>query len=420
MKHLFNSLLSAGLLVCGLVSAGTAAAQGSSSGNAVLATSYGVQCNGVANDTNAINAALASASGRLIVFPAGTCLYAGGGVLGAGTVIEGAGRNATVIRATSAAAPFLFNAQGYGAGLRGLKFNAAVTQTGGSYVVLSGPETFIDDFFMTGDYNGVLMAGNVSRIRHGRFQDGAPGAIRIRAEGGDNSQLIDDVLMGAQQPQVSYAGIRVRNSAALIISNTSVIQQGHGLLVDPYTATTGGSTDAGSVFSLWVHHCFFDNSSGNGIRIVASGTGSVARSRFDSVWAGSSGSDGVFIVNNGSGVVEGLHFNSPHLLLNRGSGITTGGNVSDVAIVGGELAGNAFGAYFNAGASGVSITGARIGKGAGVAGNSNAGLVISSGVDYVILANNDFRGNGSALANQAPGSNQLFKNNFGISAVGPQ
>lgn len=394
-------------------------AQGVTTGYAVNAANYGVQCNGSSNDTAAINTALSSAAGRTIQFPAGTCLYAGGGVVSAGTVLQGAGRNATVIRAIAPAAT-LFTVNGEGAGMRGFKFNAAVTQTGGSYVVLSGIESFIEDFHMTGDYNGILMTGNVSRIRHGRFQDGAPGAIRIRAEGGDNSQLIDDVLMGAQQPQVSMAGIRVRNSAALIISNTSVIQQGIGLLVDPYTNTTGAATDAGGVYSLWVHHSFFDTSGVNGIRIAPSGNASVVRSRFDNIWAGSSSSDGVVIVNGGSGLVAGIHFTSPHLLLNGGSGITTGGNVSDVAILGGELAGNKFGAYFNPGLNGIRISDTRIGNGAGVAGNSIAGVVISSGVDYVMLSNNDLRGNGTAIVNNNAGSNQSFKNNFGAVAVGPQ
>lgn len=395
-----------------------ALAQGTNRGDALLATSYGVKCDGAADDTAAINAALAGSAGRELHFPAGICRYSGGGVLQNGSVIVGAGRNATVIRAISPSA-VLFNAFGTGTGLRGLKFDAAVTQTGGSYVVLAGQESFIEDFYMTGDYNGILMTGSVSRIRHGRFQDGAQDAIRIRAEGGDNSQMIDDVLMGAQQPQVAHAGIRVRNSAALIISNTSVIQQGIGLLVDPYTTTGSSSTDAGGVYSLWVHHCFFDNSGVNGIRIAPTGSGAVVRSRFDSVWAGSSGSDGVYIVNEGSGALSGIHFTSPHFMLNGGSGITTGGSVADLSISGGEIVKNAHGAWFNPGLSGVRITDATVGAGGGESGNSGAGVVISSGVDYVILSNNDMRGNGTALVNNNAGSNQLFKSNFGISNVGP-
>ncbi|WP_181259206.1 glycosyl hydrolase family 28-related protein [Pseudoduganella armeniaca] len=399
-----------------LLIAGTAAAQGANKGNAVNISNYGVKCDGVTNDTAAINAALTQLSGLKIQFPAGVCLYNGGGILNPATVLEGAGRHGTVIRALSPAASYLFDVYGQGAGIRGFRFEAAVTQTGGSYVWLRGQESFIEEFHMTGDYNGILMTGSVTRIRHGRFQDGAPGAIRIRAEGGDNSQMIDDVLMGAQQPQVSTAGIRVRNSAALIISNTSVIQQGIGLLVDPYTSTNSNptvTTDAGAVFSLWVHHCFFDNSLNNGIAVVPTGTGSVQRIRFDNVWAGSSGKDGVLVANFGSGSVSGVHFSSPHLVDNKGSGITTGGTVEDIAIDGGEIAQNQYGVYLNPGANGVRITNATIGKGAGMTGNRSVGVVISSGVDYVTLANNDVRGNGSAIANGASGSHQLFRSNFG-------
>ncbi|MTV37679.1 glycosyl hydrolase family 28-related protein [Duganella radicis] len=413
----YLKLVVAGALALAFAAAG---AQTQHYGNAVNATAYGVKCDNSTDDTAAINNMLVTAAGLKINFPSGICRYAGGGVLQDGTVLEGAGRHATTIRAQGADAR-LFNAFGLGSGIRNMKFDAAVTQTGGSYVVLQGQESFIEDFYMTGDYNGILMIGSVSRIRHGRFQDGASGAIRIRAEGGDNSQLIDDVLMGAQQPQVAAAGIRVRNSAALIISNTSVIQQGIGLLVDPYTDTASSATDAGNVFSLWVHHCFFDNSGTNGIRIAPTGFGSVQRSRFDNVWAGSSGQDGVLINNAGSGSVEGIHFVSPHLVLNGGSGITTGGTVKDLSIVGGELAGNAFGAYFNPGANGVRISDALIGQGGGMGGNKNVGVVISSGVDYVILSGNDVRGNlGGAIVNNAVNSNQLFRTNFGISAVGAQ
>src|SRR5262249_12121865 len=152
---------------------------------------------------------------------------------------------------------------------------------------------------------------------------------------------------------------------------------------------------------------FFDNSGVNGIRIAPTGSGAVVRSRFDNVWAGSSGSDGVYVVNEGSGALSGIHFTSPQLMLNSCSGITTGGSVSDVSINGGEIVKNAHGAWFNPGLNGVRITDATIGAGGGEAGNTGAGVVISSGVDYVILSNNDMRGNGTALVNNNVGSNQL-------------
>jgi hypothetical protein len=336
----------------------------------------------------------------------------------------------------------LIKAAGYGCGFKGLKFAAQVAQTSGSYVWLSGPETFINDFHMTGDFNGILMTGNVSRIRHGRFQDGATNAIRIRSEGGDNSQLIDDVLMGAQTPQISSAGIRVRNSSALIISNTSVIQQGVGLLIDPTTATQSANTADGNVFSLYVNNCFFDNSSDSGIKINPTGTGSVVRSRFANCWTGSSASDGIKIVNAGSGIVNGIYFDSCHSVNNvSSSGITTGGTISDVSINGGVFAKNLNGIFLNAGTSNSKICNATIGIGGGFTGNTGNGIVLASGVtdttitgniirnntlngislnsgsDGFVITNNIIFGNSSNNINIASSSsNRSIKNNIGINS----
>ena len=367
---------------------------------------FGAIGDGAVDDTSAINNALLSvnALGKVaLYFPAGIYRYSGGGWLGNGVVITGAGRDATTIRSITASPTdgYLFECRGYGSGIRSMRFDAlGTTQTGGSYVWLSAPESFIEDFHMTGDFNGILMTGNVSRIRHGRFQDGATNAIRIRAEGGDNSQLIDDVLMGAQSPQVSSAGIRVRNSSALIISNTSVIQQGNALLVDPTTSTLSSNTADGNVFSLYVNNCFFDNSSGNGIRIIATGTGSVVRCRFANCWVGSSTGDGVFIVNYGSGIVSGIHFESPHLVLNGDSGMALGGTLSDIVINGGEICQNEFGIFINDTVTDLRVMGATIGEGAGLLGNTFAGIGFDAGAsasDYIVIANNVMIGNGSAI-----------------------
>jgi len=365
---------------------------------------FGAVGDGVTDDTAAINNALAAVSttAQSVYFPAGTYLYDGGGLLDTGVVIYGDGRDATIIKSALATptSNYLFKASGVGSGIRAMKFDANVTQIGGSYVWLSGPESFINDFHMNGDYNGILMTGSVSRIRHGRFQDGASGATRIRAEGGDNSQLIDDVLMGAQSPQVSFAGIRVRNSAALIISNTSVIQQGHNLLIDPNTATQSSNTADGSVFSMYVNNCFFDNASGNAIRINPTGTAAVVRCRFANCWAGSSASDGIYIVNGGSGYLQGLYFDSCHAVLNgtggSGSGLTIGGNVSDVSINGGLFANNTDGIWFGSGCTNSKVCNATVGQGGGLSGNSANGITLDTGTTNITVVGNQVIGNTSS------------------------
>jgi len=384
---------------------------------------FGAIGDGAVDDTSAINAALLSvnALGKVaLYFPAGIYRYSGGGWLGDGVVITGAGRNATTIRSITASPTdgYLFECRGYGSGIRSMRFDAlGTTQTGGSYVWLSATESFIEDFHITNDFNGILMTGSVSRIRHGRFQDGATNATRIRAEGGDTSQLIDDVLMGAQIPQVSFAGIRVRNSAALIISNTSVIQQGHGLLVDPTTSTQGANTADGSVFSLYVNNCFFDNNSGNGIRITAIGTASVVRCRFANVWASSSTGDGVYIVNAGTGIISGMHFESPHIMLNGDSGITLGGTLSDIVVNGGEICQNELGIFVNNTVTDLRVLGVTIGEGGGLLGNTSVGIGFGPGAsasDYIVIANNVMIGNGAAISDSVlTGDNISIYGNLG-------
>ncbi|AXI01974.1 glycosyl hydrolase family 28-related protein [Aquirhabdus parva] len=383
----------------------------------INARDYGVKCDGSSDDTNAINTAIKANSGKEIVIPAGKCLYKGGGILGDGTVLRGAGRNATYI---IAALPnsILFSASGYGSGIRDIGFNAGPPQTNGTYVVLSGTESFIEDFFMNGDYNGVLMTGKVARIRHGRFQSGAKGSIRIRAEGGDTSQLIDDVMIGAQQPEITYAGIRVRNSAALIISNTSVIQQNIGLLVDPYTSHTGSATDAGNVSSLWVHDSFFDTQTLHGIQIAPSGSASIVRSRFANIWASSSGSDGVSITNQSSGSINGLHFESLHTMDNKGSGVNMSGAMSDIAFLGGIFSGNANGLSVNSPINGLRITDATIGTGGGFPANSGAGIRITQKTSPLLIADNTVVGNKTAIQDYSGAvSNKLIRSNVGFNPI---
>lgn len=337
---------------------------------------FGAVGDGVTNDTAAINAAVTGVGTyKLLHFPAGTYLYDGGASLGAGVVVVGDGRNTTIIksRLASPTGGWLIRCDNYGSGVRGVRFEAAVTQTGGSYVVLTGPESFIEDFYMTGDYNGVLMSGSVSRIRHGRFQDGASGAIRIRAEGGDNSQLIEDVLMGAQTPaNTASAGIRVQNSSALMILNTSVIQQGTGLLINP---------DSTAVFSLYCSNCFFDNGT-FGIRIIPTGTGGVYRSKFVNVWCSSSTGDGVVLSGAGANSVYGIDFYGLQSNLNAGAGVTTSTGCRNINFYGGNVSQNAYGFYLNSPFEGLGLFSMDLGVSDGLTQNVSGDMVFGGGSGY--------------------------------------
>lgn len=378
---------------------------------------FGAVGDGVVDDTTSIRNCIAANQGKRIYFPPGRYRYAGtnaaGHYLTKGTVAVGAGRDTTVIVATTAGVGSLFYCQGYGSGVESMSFEAEVTQTTGAYVYLGGPESYIQDFFMTGDYRGVIMTGSVSQIRHGRFQDAAPGGIRIDCGGGDNSQTISNVLMGAQTPaNIAAAGIRLRNCTALTIHNVSVLQQGTGLLIDP---TTVGEP----VLNLFASQCFFDNCT-NPIKITPSGGAAANRLYFTDVWA-SSGTTGVYIEGFTGGTVKGVHFTNLQTNLNSGSGVSVGANVSNLSFSGGNVSANSYGFYFNNAINEVNINQVRIGAYNDFSGNTNNAVAFGvAGSTAITITDNSMQGNGGvAIFNYGTlGANCRIVNNKGFNPVG--
>jgi hypothetical protein len=352
--------------------------------------------------------------GKKIYFPAGTYLYTGGATLGVGTIVCGDGRNTSIIMKTNNTGT-QFTCSGRGSGVQSLGFNATSDQTSTSYYVrLSGVESFINDFAMTKHFHGVYMTGSVSRIRHGRLQYASPNAICVFAGGGDNSQVIDDILLGAQDgPNIAEAGIKVSDCVALTITNVSVIQMGTGLLLE-------SDNNDNKVLNFIATDCYFDNCN-YPARLVASGTGSVSRVKFTNVWFGSSQialADGVNISNTGTGLTQGFDFVNCQSVLNNGSGLTAGGNASafigDLNIIGGQYSNNKYGVFINSFVDRVKITDAALGAGAGLLGNTQEGLVLSNGVSNCIVADNIIIGNSIPVTNTTTSpSTVIISNNLG-------
>ena len=240
-------------------------------------SSVTITCSG-SDITAALNSAVAVADRRVTLTP-GICRYSGGGVIADHTVVSGSGPMTTRIEPlatiSSPTNGYYLQANGYGSGIESLGFVVGPSdtiQTSGSFVDLSGTQSYIRNFYMDGDYNGILLRGSVSRVLEGRMQNSAPNATRIKATGGDNSQVIDNVLIGPSdqilQP-VRY-GIEVVNSQALTISNTSVLAQNINLYVHSDSAND-------QVAGLYVHDSYFDNAKQENIKITSISSGAVSK-----------------------------------------------------------------------------------------------------------------------------------------------
>jgi len=372
---------------------------------------YGAVGDGVTNDTTAINAALTAAgtSKKNVYFPAGTYLYNGGGVAGNGVIARGDGKGASIIRSALAVPTddCILTCSGTESGVKGIYFDALGTvQTGGRFVCLSGPDSWCEECYFTNDKIGLVLTGSGARARHLRFQDAATGGIRILATGGDTSQVIEDVLMGAQTPaNTALAGIMVINSSALILSNVSVIGMGYGLLLNPADNTE-------SVFNLFANNCFFDQNVQN-ISIQPATTGGVYRCRFANCWTGSATtSDGIYL----TGTCKGIHFIDCQSVNNTaGSGISIAGTAcEDIHIYGGQYSDNVYGVYVDT-IKNLVITNASIGAGADFGGNDNDGIRITdtgTTSDYIVITNNVLIGNGSAaITDSSVGANKTVTGN---------
>jgi hypothetical protein len=377
---------------------------------------FGAVGDGVTDDTTSINAAITAGQGKCIYFPAGTYCYDGNGpLLNSGTVIQGDGVNSSVIKVMTAAPTHVFHASGRGSGIKSLGFIAGVTQTSGCWTKIAGIESFIEDFAMTGDFNGIYLSASVGTVRNGRMQFAAAGATRIFATGGDNSQVIDGVLMGAQDgPNIAAYGILVKNNVALTITNTSVIQMGIGLGI---IATQSSE----NVLNLSASNCYFDNCT-SPVKILASGNGSINRITFSNVWAASSqgaGENGVLIINSSSNEIGGFSFTNCQFCLNLGAGISINGAassvISDVTIIGGFFSQNVYGIYLGKYINGIKIIGASIGKGGMFSGNSNTGLFIDTNVDNLLCCENIITSNTVKQINyNSTNGENVIRNNIGF------
>lgn len=379
---------------------------------------YGATGTLTAADMVAINAALSVGTHKgfgEIRVPAGSYLWSATSASSVppGVKIKGDGRYASVVQGNNVAAT-IFYVNGTGASIESMGFSSSVTNTSGCFVQLAGTENSIEDFHMSGDFNGLLITGVAAKVRKGWLGAGASGGNRIIVNCGDASPYISDVLAEAQSAPFPASGLCIQNCVNGYFSTIEMLTQGASLAVIP----GNGQQFEHSVFA----QCQFDGGSvcAFPMFIQPSGTGIVGHVTFIGCWSSDGTSSGGLINNTGTGLLTGLNFIEHTASFNTGDGLQfTATAITDTNIRGGYYGNNTAAGLFFSQSGDIKVLGANCGATAGFGANGTFGIVLASTLTAVLVMGCDLRGNTSAgLFDGTSGITKIILGNLGYNVPG--
>lgn len=418
---------------------------------------FGALGNNSANDSTAVNAAIAAANaftglagaqrGCRVYFPSGIYLLGSAmtTLTGNGIVLYGEGRGATTINVNFASGDLLNLGSGTAWNeVHNMQFNANVTRTSGAFINTGGAnDVQIHDFAMTGGFQGINVSGSSIKvtIEHGEINatsSAASSASILVQNGSAGDTYIGPRIIMSNTSTHPVAGIQILQTGHCQITGCNITGCVNGLLINPGTSQT--------VNYVWVTDSLFDSSTGYGMQIDPSvnvATAIVRSVRCQSSWfSGSSTASGaghgVLITAAGSScIVDDIVFDNCRFLNNAAHGFELGFG-TNVQISNSTIAGNSnsalggttqtsAGIHVESGITDFRIHGNRIGP-VGTATNSQLwGIQLVSGAtNRFSVARNDLRLNGTsgtsggAFSNLATGLIKDIHNNVGgpMSGVG--
>jgi len=374
----------------------------------VRASPYNAVGDGVADDSAAIQAAIAAActNGRgRVLLPAGDYRVTSTlTVTCAGVWLSGSGPTTTVIHNASAAGDLLkfgntsapFSPCG---GVRDLSLNSAITKTAGSQLVIDGcGEGAIENIkiFMAAGGNGITFGATTSALSALWYVNNVTmtmtGAFTGLSLASGNDRYFSHIWIQGNRTS-NGVGIKITGSAGDWFSDIESVSSDHGVLIAPAAGAT--------VSWLSFYNTLTDSNLTDGYKIVPTG-GSVYGITIVAPWGSSNGTTtasghGV-VINGSSGSVGNVRIVSPRIINNGGDGISVT-TASDIAIEGGFMSANSqqsSGTYSGiavTGATGIRVSGVRSGNIAGGSNTQKYGLAVDATSTNVNLVGNDLTGN---------------------------
>jgi hypothetical protein len=380
----------------------------------VFVTDYGAVADGVTNDAVAIQDALNSGAGLVLLPPASVCNVGSGLTVASFQTLQGLGNS--TIRTTAATGDVI--TLGDTSTLRNFGITSSATRTAGAFIKGTLQAT-IQNVNMTAYFEGINLAGASSgalgqpRIENviGQTPATGSGSYGIRLHNFSSAYLSNILLAGA-------GGVSTQPDKGLILvdGDTCMAQQIHavghgiGLSVEPtvfvgalnFSNSLFDSTNVANTPTAKIHA-----PTGVGITIV----------RFSNTSFGNATgatSDGMLMTTAGTGTISGVDFSNCIFVNNTGHGMTADSSgITRVHLMGGGAAGNSLsGLNFGSNLTGLNVHGMSLGSGYGFGGNGAYGLVLADTLDYATIIGNVFIGNSSGTINTlSAGANIVAANN---------
>lgn len=334
-----------------------------------------------------------------VTIPAG-CTLMGGGAYATIFTVVGSGFDAFVLA-------------GDGSSFRDAQVFSGTQRTSGSAILLTASkrQQSVRNFRMQNQFTGITVSDGcvVSIIEDGEILDSKSTTGTAIDILGGNDTFISRVISDSSGTE-PFAGIRIRKTDAVWMTDVDMIRHGTNLLIDP-----DGSLGQ---YITWVFgtNCAFDSSvTGPGVKIYSKGGGSIRGIQFLGLWSATN-TIGVHITTDGnaSASIDGVKLVAPRLLNNAQQGFLcdAGSKASNIEVIEPTVSGNSsssVGTYagikFGDNIGSFKIRGGKSGSCLGFSASHSYGLEIGTGCTDYGIDGIDLRANvTAAVANGSFGS----------------
>lgn len=356
----------------------------------VLAIAFGVLANGTADDAAALQLACtyaASKGGGEVQLPRGTIRIASPVTVPQNVILRGYGREATKVLCAGGVDTLTFT--GDYSGLILASLTSTAPRAAGIAVNLKNATrgNIFTDLRIQNQFMGMQISGEAvgTCIERVEILDPTPGTGTGMLINGGNDTFMRAMIMDASGNQ-PFAGLRIKNTQAIWMTDCDILHCGTNLLIDPGTGDR--------ITWLFFNCVALDQATNAGLQVNVTGTGTVRGLFFNGCWSATNGM-GVYLNKASGATLDTVTFQACEVVNNARQGylcISCDNLVIDGGVVSGngtQQSGTYAGIDIGNGNTGFSIKGVRSGFLAKFQNSQSWGILIGTNCDeYQVTGNN--------------------------------